>query len=221
MVAPLRSLVNERSASSPITDEVHVVGEDTANEIYLDERPEPGTAITVTDPSGPTNLSQIISGSPIAGEFKVEYETGRLIFHSDDNDLEVEVDYSAVGSVLLERDVNRIHDRFSGDAAATGRLYTEEVVITAAANVALNLKTQQVAFMEVDQDVVLDNPTEQVAGTTGILFIQMDGVGGWVVSFDTDWVAIGAGTINDNPDARSVVSWAVRGTEVWYSVSSE
>lgn len=97
-------------AELPISNEPHVVGEDTPNYIMLHEVPKQETA--------PTPSSVVIpgytetTGTPAAGQFRVFYgpfHASYVEFNAANNGASVTVSYKGRGSARLGRDINRIH----------------------------------------------------------------------------------------------------------------
>lgn len=217
MAGPLRNKTNEPFSTTPITDEIHIIGEDVANEVFLDDAPLPGGSITVVDPDGPTTYTRVV-GTPSATEYRVEEETGRIIFNSANNGTDVEIDYTSIGPRVLARDINRGYDRLKGDQALNeGSPYVAEVTVTAAASVNLNLKTQAVAFMSLTTNVTLETETNVTAGRAGQLACQQDGTGGRTITFGANWFV--EGTVPSGANERFVISWRVRGSEIWAVIS--
>lgn len=113
--------VNRRATGSEgtITNEAHTIGEDEANTVYLVELPlqeSPSTVSVGGTPDGGGSFSEV-SGTPSAGEFRVNYSGlggSRIDFHADDADIDVTVSYKGRGSVLTANDINNIHDSIFG-----------------------------------------------------------------------------------------------------------
>lgn len=220
MAGPLVDKVNERFAGVTATDEPHVIGEDVANEVFLDEAPEPGTSIVVVDPAGPTTYTRIAAGAPAATEYRVEEEWGRLIFNSADNGTALEIDYTAIGSKYLARDINRIQARLKGEVDAPGGVYVKEITKTAG-SITLDPKTEVAVFVSGTANTTLENFASPVAGQSGYVAFVEDGTGGRTLSFGTNWVQVGSGSVNTAANKRNLISWIVRGTEIWYTIVPE
>jgi hypothetical protein len=96
--------VDARSSGQPITAELHVVGEDgVANEYFLNELPEPGTAVTIA-----TRTQQAQGDTLAANDFTVDYKTGKVTTHASNDGEDVSVAYTAMGSTPLARDMDRL-----------------------------------------------------------------------------------------------------------------
>jgi hypothetical protein len=102
--------VNARASGFSVGAELHVVGEDgVANEYFLNELPEPGTAVTIA------SRTQQASGDTLAAnEFTVDYKTGKVTTHSSNNGEDVSVAYTAIGSAPLARDMDRLIQALGG-----------------------------------------------------------------------------------------------------------
>lgn len=221
MAGPLRLKTNEPYATTPITDETHTVGEDVANEVFLDDAPLPGGAVTVVDPAGPTTYTRVV-GTPAATEYRLEEETGRLVFNAANNGTALEIDYTSIGPRVLARDINRAYSRLNGDEPAEGSVWTTEVEVAAAANIELDPFTENVVYILLDANIQLDDFSTLPAGMTGLIALEQDGTGSRTVTFDTAWRQIGSGTVASAAGAATLVSWYVTGTgEIWYTIVSE
>lgn len=91
-------------AAVAIIDEAHVVGEDAANMVWLDEVPDSTASVGIL---GFTE----VTGTPAAGEFRVFY-TGILAsaieFNAADDSASVSVSYTGLGGIVTARDYNRV-----------------------------------------------------------------------------------------------------------------
>lgn len=98
--------IDVRSAGSTISGEAHTIGEDTANWVFLHERPQASTGVAV---AGYTR----VAGAPSSGQFRV-YSTGNLagglLFNAADNASTASVTYTGIGSAVFARDINRIQN---------------------------------------------------------------------------------------------------------------
>lgn len=108
MTLELLDKVNQRSTGSAISNEAHVIGEDDSGWVYLKEVPETAAGVTI---AGFTR----VTSSPSAGQF-VAYDEdtggamkGWLEFNVADDGTAIQVSYSGLGSVLVARDLNRVH----------------------------------------------------------------------------------------------------------------
>lgn len=109
MTLELIDKVNERSSGSAISNEAHVIGEDDSGLVYLKEVPQTAAGVTI---AGFTR----VSSSPASGQF-IAYDDatggskkGWLEFNAADDGTAIQVSYTGVGSVLVARDLNRVHN---------------------------------------------------------------------------------------------------------------
>jgi len=100
--------IDERTAPQVITNEDHVIGEDTVNVVFLNEVPDAAVNVTV---SGFTRTT----GTPNALEFVVEAEaiSAQLNFNGADAGTNIQVSYSGVGTEIRARDINKLQVRLS------------------------------------------------------------------------------------------------------------
>lgn len=219
MAGPLRNKTNEPFSTTSIVDETHTIGEDVANEVFLDDTPLPGGTITVVDPIGPTTYTRVV-GTPAATEYRAEEETGRLVFNGTNNGTALDIDYTSIGPRVLARDINRAYDRLKGEIDTPGGVYVKEITKTAGL-ITLNPKTEVAVFVSGTANTTLENFASPVAGQSGYVAFVEDGTGGRTVSFGTNWKALGSGAINTAANKRNLISWIVRGTEIFYTIVAE
>ena len=95
---------SEINVSLQIEGEHHTVRDQL---VHLQEVPDLDYDITVTDIISAVAMTEV-TAAPSAGEYRVDrkYETGLLLFHGSENDLDVDVDYYGKGSPVLDRDHN-------------------------------------------------------------------------------------------------------------------
>lgn len=114
MAIPYSTKVNERIIGQAILNESHSVGivgiaTYASAQICLVEVPEgPFPSVSITGSGGP--YTQISSGSPIGGQFLVNYTTGVILFNSSQNGNVVLVSYTGLGSEISAQDVNEVQD---------------------------------------------------------------------------------------------------------------
>src|SRR6185295_7303773 len=114
MAIPYSTKVNERIIGQAILNESHTVGivgvaTYASAQICLVEVPEgPFPAVTVTGAGGP--YTEISAGSPIGGQYIVNYTTGVIRFDSAQNGNVVLVSYTGLGSEISAQDVNEVQD---------------------------------------------------------------------------------------------------------------
>jgi hypothetical protein len=68
--------------------------------VQLQDHPQSGS-VTVTPTGGGTALTEVTSGEPASGEFRVDYtyRTGKIIFNSAQDSIQYDIDYSGGGSI--------------------------------------------------------------------------------------------------------------------------
>lgn len=128
LVRDLRLKYDQRASGSEraVVDEEHVIGEDTAARVILDEAPLAASGVTISGtPAGGGSFSRV-TGAPAAGQFRVmlhpqsQMPTGEVEFNAADADVAVDVSYSGTGSTLWARDFNRAMARLARIAGEQG-----------------------------------------------------------------------------------------------------
>lgn len=93
----------DRHSGSVVSGESHTVPLSAPYTVELDELPQVGTVAIV----GYTEVAYL----PTAGtEFYVDYGTATITFHSSVAGTAINIDYTALGSVLRASDVNELHE---------------------------------------------------------------------------------------------------------------
>lgn len=114
MAIPYSTKVNERLIGQAILNESHSVGivgvaTYASAQISLTEVPQgPFPSVTITGSGGP--YTQISGGSPVGGQFVVNYVTGVVSFNSTQNGNVVLVSYTGLGSEIAAEDINEVQD---------------------------------------------------------------------------------------------------------------
>lgn len=204
----LTDKVDHRSAPAAIVGEAHVIGEDTAGLVFLNERPPAGTTVTIA------GFTEVV-GAPAAGEFRVIYAGdgadsawGKVIFNAADEGTAITVDYDGVGSDLYARDVNRVHQKLAGVR-----------VLTDGATITLDFGDEWAnrVTMGGDRDVVVG--VFPPAGSFVVTEFIQDGTGTRVPTWDSagagadfDFGTDGAPTLSTAAGARDILTWYSTGT---------
>src|SRR6267142_1472056 len=114
MGIPYSTKVNQRLIGQAILNESHLVGivgvaTYTSSQISLVEVHQgPAPAVTITGSGGP--YTEITSGSPVGGQFLVNYTTGVITFNSFQNGNTVLVSYTGLGSEIAAQDVDEVQN---------------------------------------------------------------------------------------------------------------
>jgi hypothetical protein len=104
---------NQRASGAEltITGEAHVIGEDTANYVFLTEVPllvSPTSTVSVLQ--GVTTYTEV-GGAPAASQYQVIYAgrlMGAILFNAADNGKSVTIGYKGRGSNVFARDINNL-----------------------------------------------------------------------------------------------------------------
>lgn len=84
------------------------------------------------------------------------------------------------------------------------------VLLTDAPNIAIDFATGIVFSVTLEDNRIMDNPTNQIAGQNGILLIKQDGMGDRTLSFDSNWRFLGgAPTLSPGADMTDLVAYYV------------
>lgn len=158
--------VNQRS-STAIVGEAHVVGEDVVDEVWLDELPDPAIAVAIT------GFTQIAAGAPAVGQFRCDYENGRLAFNNADAGASVAVDYNGTGSGLDAADIARIHSKLQG-----------EKVITFSATPSLDFDDEWANVITLTGNATVDVAKFPPAGAVCTVRVIQDATGSRTVTWD-------------------------------------
>jgi len=153
----------DATVAHAIANETHVIGEDIANTVFLNELPDDVAAIVVTGSGGAPVFTKVASG-PQANEFARVPGQSELLFNAADNGTTVEIDYDGTGSEFQARDWNRMHSKMQGiktltDAATVSLDFTDEWVnkVTLGGNRTVNVigfpPTGAAVMFQVHQDV--------------------------------------------------------------------
>lgn len=208
----------DRRAATAIVGESHVIGEDTPNLVFLYERPDAGTAVTIA------GFTEIASGAPAAGEFRVVYAGdandpawGKVIFNATDEGTAISVDYDGLGADLFARDVNRIHSKLVGITTVA-----DAATMTIDGHAAA---TQYLGPLTANRTIDAANVVD---GLAILVLIAQDATGGHTVTWtvgDFDFGADGEPTLSTDPsvfDALGFVGrngkWVFTGIRKGYAV---
>lgn len=183
-------------AEQTIAAEAHVIGEDTANWVFLNEMALESTGVTI---AGKTE----VTGVPADDEFRVYYEgllAGAVEFNAADNGESITIAYDGRGSPIFARDPNRVMQKVQGVKT-----------LVDGANIAWSLKDQHVFYVELAGDRTLDNPTDMEDGITVLLMVAQDGTGTRLLSYGTafDFGSGGAPVLSTDPDVFDVLGFVV------------
>lgn len=76
---------------------------------------------------------------------------------------------------------------------------------------ALDLKTGRNFIRTLNANSTMANPTNQVIGQSGLIYIAQDATGGWTLTLGAHWKEVGgAASIDTSPNAVNVYSYFVR-----------
>lgn len=210
--------VDHTGSSAAVVGEAHVIGEDAAATVFLYRRPDDGGAVTIT------GFSEIASGAPAAGEFRVVYagdptdpQWGKIVFNAADDGTAVTVDYTAFGADLFARDLNRVHRALQGITAVA-----DAATMTIDGHAAA---TQYLGPLTANRTLDAANVVD---GLAILVLIAQDATGGRTVTWtgaDFDFGADGAPTLSTDPDVYDVLGfvgrddvWVFTGAKLGYAV---
>lgn len=92
------------------------------------------------------------------------------------------------------------------------------VLLPAAGNITWDVGAEQVAEVTVDQALALLPPVNHVAGSTYVLIVKQDGVGGWGLTWDATvlkWPNGVVPSITPTPNATDIFTFVSDGTYLY------
>jgi len=167
----LTTFVDARPAEQ-ITDEIHVIGEDVDDRVFLNQLPSPGGAITVTGSGGTPTFTEVAS-SPAAGEYALVEGQSEIIFAPADAGTIVEVDYQGTGSEFQARDWNRMHSKMQGVK-----------VLVDGATISLDFNDEWVNEVTLAGDRTVDVANFPPSGAAVVFRVNQDPTGTRLITWD-------------------------------------
>ncbi len=82
--------------------------------LFLDHVPKDSITTTILPSGGGTAWTEDLTGSPAAGEYYVDYDTGKLTFNSADITTALEAQYQTLGDDIMSEHVNTLQLAASG-----------------------------------------------------------------------------------------------------------
>ena len=167
-----------------------------------------------------TQYTDELAQDALAGAFAAGTHTGITVTYDDvGNAFDFALTYAVASDIFEGADATLVISPAELIAAM------DPTSVTYAATIPLDLDTGfNFEIGTLTGDLLLDNPTNDKEGQSGVIWVKQDGTGGRTVTFGTDWRFPGGAAANpvpENPNDETTIAYICKGGLIYATVSGD